>query len=176
MEQHENLYTTDCIRTYTGKYMNVFNPTPDMISIVDIAHALSNQSRFGGHLPTFYSVAQHSILCHMLAPGYLKKEALMHDASEAYLIDVPKPIKNRLTNYKEIEDNLMTLIAHTFSFKFPLNEIIHKVDKQCIQLEWDYLMLCKPYREGPLLLKMREIFSWDPKKTEFEFLKTFNRV
>ena len=54
----ENLYTPNCIRTFTGLYMNVFNPKPDMICIEDIAHALSQQPRFGGHLPRMYSVAQ----------------------------------------------------------------------------------------------------------------------
>ena len=53
----ENLHTADCIRTFTGLYMNVFEPTPEMICIEDIAHGLSNMPRFGGHLPEFYSVA-----------------------------------------------------------------------------------------------------------------------
>ena len=46
----ENLYTKDCIRTFTGIYMNVFNPTSEMICIEDIAHSLSLQCRFAGHL------------------------------------------------------------------------------------------------------------------------------
>ena len=57
----ENLYTPDCIRTYTGIYMNVFEPTLEMIHIEDIAHALSMQCRFGGHLYDFYSVVQKQI-------------------------------------------------------------------------------------------------------------------
>ena len=52
--REENLYTPNCIRTFTGIYVNVFEPTPEMICIEDIAHALSNQCRFSGHLPTFY--------------------------------------------------------------------------------------------------------------------------
>lgn len=118
----ENLFTANCIRTFTGKYMNVFEPTEDMICIEDVAHALSNQCRFGGHLPKFYSVAQHSLMCCEMATPERKLEALLHDASEAYLLDVPKPIKQRLSNYKEIEDNLMRLIAKKFGFQYPLSE------------------------------------------------------
>src|SRR5665811_1025646 len=97
----ENLYTPNCIRTFTGIYMNVFEPTPEMISIEDIAHALTMQCRFGGHLPDFYSVAQHSLNCSYLIDNpKLKLTALLHDASEAYLLDIPRPIKNNLNNYK----------------------------------------------------------------------------
>lgn len=140
----ENLYTPDSIRTYTGLYMNVFEPTLDMICIEDIAHSLSYQCRFGGHLPTFYSVAQHSLNCMYLTDDtQLKMAALLHDASEAYLLDIPSPIKKRLPNYKEIEDRLMNLIAEKFGFVYPLQEEIKKIDKIMLELEWDNLMLKK---------------------------------
>jgi uncharacterized protein len=80
--KYENLYEPDCIRTYTGLYINVFNPKPEMIEIEDIAHALSFQCRFGGHLPKFYSVAQHSLNCsYLVKEPALKLTALLHDAS-----------------------------------------------------------------------------------------------
>lgn len=141
----EDLFTPDCIRTFTGKYMNVFKPTPEMICIEDIAHALSNQCRFGGHLPIFYSVAQHSLNCSYLVENKLKLEALMHDASEAYLLDIPSPIKKGLTNYKEIEDRLMEAIAVRFGFQYPLTEQVKETDATMLQLEWDYLMIKKEY-------------------------------
>ena len=59
----ENLNTTNHIRTYTGKYIDVFNMNIGDIEILDIAHALSQVPRFGGHLPRFFSVAQHSVNC-----------------------------------------------------------------------------------------------------------------
>ncbi|MFC4230551.1 hypothetical protein ACFOW1_01525 [Parasediminibacterium paludis] len=64
----EDLYKPNCIRTYTGLYMNVFDPTPEMICIEDIAHALSHQCRFSGHTKQFYSVAQHSYHVAALVP------------------------------------------------------------------------------------------------------------
>lgn len=137
----ENLYTPDCIRTFTGKYVNVFNPTPEMLCIEDIAHALSMQPRFGGHLPRFYSVAEHSVHCVWRVIYQHRLAALLHDASEAYLMDIPKPIKLRLTNYKEIEDTLMKLIAQKFGFQYPLHPDIKKADTTMLELEWKGIML-----------------------------------
>lgn len=139
----ENLYTPDCIRTFTGIYINVFEPTPEMICIEDIAHALSMQCRFGGHLPYFYSVAQHSASCCALASPAHKLAALLHDASEAYLLDIPRPIKKRLANYKEIEDGLMKVIAAKYGFEYPLHDQVKKIDELMLQLEWDEVMLGK---------------------------------
>lgn len=160
----ENLYTPDCIRTYTGLYVNVFEPTLEMICIEDIAHALSNQCRFGGHLWEFYSVAQHSAyVCHLSEPEN-KLSALMHDASEAYLIDIPRPIKQRLSNYKEIENNLMTLISQKFGFEWPMNENVKTIDEQMLQMEWDCLML----------LKNTQIEPMPPQRAEEFFMAAFN--
>lgn len=143
-KQVENLFTIDCIRTYSGIYMNVFEPTMDMLSIIDIAHALSQQCRFGGHLEHFYSVAEHSLYCsYLIKDERLKFAALLHDASEAYLLDIPSPIKKKLSNYKEIEHNLMLLIAEKFGFQYPLHDEVKKIDEIMLQIEWDCLMLKK---------------------------------
>lgn len=138
----ENLYTPNCIRTFTGLYMNVFDPKSEMICIEDIAHALAQQPRFGGHLPRMYSVAQHSVNCSFLADSFEDKlTALLHDASEAYICDIPRPIKSGLTNYKEIEHKLMHALSYCFGFEYPLPESIKKIDEQMLNCEWHYLML-----------------------------------
>ncbi|EIP2356414.1 HD family hydrolase, partial [Shigella flexneri] len=77
------------IQTLTGKKFNYINSTIDDIYIEDIAGALSNICRFAGHLPDFYSVAQHSVLCSQLVAPEFAFEALMHDATEAYCQDIP---------------------------------------------------------------------------------------
>lgn len=137
----ENLYTKDCIRTVSGIYVNVFEPTEDMIDIKDIAHALSMQVRFGGHLPTAYTVAQHSVMCARGVHGEHKLTALLHDASEAYLLDIPSPIKSRLSYYKEIEDGLMKLISTKFNCIYPLPDEVKNVDKKMLEWEWNTIML-----------------------------------
>ncbi len=138
----EDLYTKDCIRTVSGIYMNVFEPTPEMICIEDIAHALSMQCRFGGHLPRFYSVAEHSFeVSYRVTHEKHRLAGLLHDASEAYLLDIPKPIKNRLSNYAEIEDRLMQVIAAKYQFQYPLHEDVHAIDQAMLVKEWEGIML-----------------------------------
>lgn len=137
----ENLYTHNHIRTFQGHYINPCEPDPEMISIYDIAHALSMQPRFGGHLPCFYSVAQHCVLACQYVTNGNKLSALMHDASEAYLIDVPRPVKYQLPNYKGVEDQLMTVIARKFGFQWPLADEVKKADEHMLRREWECLML-----------------------------------
>jgi len=162
----ENINTPGCIRTFTGQYVNVFEPDPETICIEDIAHALSHQCRFGGHLPQFYTVAQHSIFCADLAEDDHKLAALMHDASEAYLLDVPRPVKLKLCNYKEIEDKLMTVIAAKYGFDFPFDPNIKVVDEQMLRTEWYTLML----ERG----KSFEVYS--PQKSKVFFMKQFDKL
>lgn len=130
----------DCIRTNSGLFINVFEPISNMICVEDIAHALSQQPRFAGHLPRFYSVAQHSVLCMRLASFYNKKAALLHDGSEAYILDIPTPIKNKMPEYKLIEDKLMGVIAKTFEFDYPLNDEVKGIDRHMLLFEWDNLV------------------------------------
>lgn len=88
-----NEYDGNWITTYTGKKFHYLNPSLDEIDIRDIAHALAMKCRFGGHCKQFYSVAEHSIRVMKLVPGRLRLSALLHDATEAYMPDVPRPIK-----------------------------------------------------------------------------------
>jgi hypothetical protein len=98
------------VQTYSGKRLNILLPEQSEIDILDIAHALSNMCRFNGHCRDFYSVAQHSILVSILVEPKYKLAALLHDASEAYMADIVSPLKPFLTNYKDIEQNLMKAI------------------------------------------------------------------
>ncbi len=138
----ENLFTPNSIRTNSGLYLDVINPTPDMINIKDIVHALSFQCRFGGHLDRFYSVAEHSLNCYYLNDNRsIDLEVLMHDASEAYLLDMPRPIKQNLPDYKILEDRLMKVIAEKYGFAYPMSKEVKDIDNLLLQIEWDTLML-----------------------------------
>lgn len=129
-----------CIMTNSKILVNVFEPTEDMFIIEDIAHALSHECRFGGHLPRFYSVAQHSVNCMLNVSSEHKLAALLHDASEAYLRDIPTPIKTRLSGYKELEDAIMTVIASKFKFQWPMSKEVKEVDSYMLNVEWDNLV------------------------------------
>lgn len=103
------------ITTYLKKHIDPTSASADDIDIVDIAHALSLLCRANGHFEHFYSVAQHSINCakEAEARGYSRRVqlgCLLHDASEAYLSDVTRPIKAQLHKYLEIEEKLQNTI------------------------------------------------------------------
>ncbi len=137
----ENLYTPDCIRTYTGKYVNVFDPKPEMFCIEDVAHALAQIPRFGGHLPGKLSVAQHSLSCWSKAPRRYQMEALLHDAAEAYLGDLGSPIKRRLPDYGSLELSIMQVIAKRFDFQYPKSCTVSAIDREQLEYEWKYYMI-----------------------------------
>jgi hypothetical protein len=164
----ENLNAVRSIRTNSGKYVNVFEPDPDTLLIEDIAHALSNQPRFGGHLPKFYSVAQHSILCYSIAAPAEKYNALMHDTSEAYLLDMPKPIKVEMPDYNRIEDNLMNALSKKFDFVYPKTKEVDRVDHYLLEWEWNVLMLGKK-NFGYELIKVMT-----PAQAKKKFLELFH--
>lgn len=104
-----------CIRTYTGTMFDPLHPDPELVNITDIAHALSLLCRANGHFRNFYSVAQHCVNCmeEAKARGHSRKvqlACLLHDASEAYLSDVTRPVKQEIPKYLEIEKPLQDLI------------------------------------------------------------------
>ncbi len=103
------------ITTYSKKPFDPVNADPEEIQIIDIAHALSLMCRANGHFPYFYSVAQHCVNCvhEAAARGYSERVqlgCLLHDASEAYLSDVTRPIKKLLPYYLEVEERLQNTI------------------------------------------------------------------
>ena len=110
-----NEYEGHWITTYSGRKFHYLNPSSDEICIEDIAHALALTCRFGGHCKTFYSVAEHSYRVAMLVPDNDKCAALLHDAHEAYLHDVPRPIKQDIIGYKLIADKIQDKIHDKFS-------------------------------------------------------------
>lgn len=104
------------IETYTGRKFNPRNPRPIDISVIDIAHALSNQCRYSGHTAWHYSVAQHCVLLSDYAERVLKAppveclQILMHDAPEAYLVDIPRPVKQYMPEFRQWDFHIDTAI------------------------------------------------------------------
>lgn len=92
------------LTTWSGRMIDYANPSPDDIYINDIATALSRECRYAGHASHFYSVAQHAVLCSRIVSPEFAIEALLHDAAEAYVKDIPTPLKRMLPDYKVIEE------------------------------------------------------------------------
>ncbi|MBQ2478887.1 MAG: phosphohydrolase, partial [Erysipelotrichales bacterium] len=99
------------ITTYSGIHFTPTDPDPSQIEIRDIAHSLSLLCRANGHFKYFYTVAQHSLACALEAKARnhsvrVQLGCLLHDAAEAYVSDVTRPIKALLPEYLPIEDRL----------------------------------------------------------------------
>lgn len=102
------------LTTFTKQHIDYRNVTTSQIITEDIAVALSNICRFAGHLPEFYSVAQHAVLCSQIVPAEFALEALMHDATKAYCQDIPAPLKRLLPDYQRIEAALDLVIREKY--------------------------------------------------------------
>ena len=102
------------INTWSGTTIDYANPQSDHIDIIDIATALSRECRYAGHCRHFYSVAQHSVLVSRLVPPEFALEGLLHDATEAYLKNLPSPLKALLPDYSEVEGRFDTVIRKRF--------------------------------------------------------------
>lgn len=156
--------------TYKRMRVHVLDPDPDQICIEDIAHALSNICRFGGHTSNFYSVAQHSVHVANLVPVELALDGLMHDAAEAYLGDVINPLKVLLEDYKKIEEKLLYLIAKKFGFNYPICAEVKKADSYMLIVEYKRFFTNSPVASGI------DIIPLPPKVAEELFLKTFKEI
>lgn len=123
------------IQTFTGGRIFPLDPLPDEIHIEDIAHSLSLQCRYNGHVKKFYSVAEHSVIVSKNVDAGNELAGLMHDASEAYLTDVPRPIKPYFTGYYDFEEALMKVIADKYSFAWPMSPDVKTADNRILMDE-----------------------------------------
>lgn len=169
------------IQTFTGKQVFPLNPQADDIDIEDIAHALSMICRYTGHTRVFYSVAQHATLMTWVCnkTGYTlaeRRAALLHDASEAYLCDVARPIKPYLGDYRDFEDNLTKVIFDKFGVPYPLPPVIKQLDLVMLATERRDLLATPPIpwvsTENITPLDF-EIIPWPPRTAKEFFLSTF---
>jgi len=144
----------DWIQTFTGKAFYPFDPRPEDICIQDIAHALSNLCRWGGHCSRFYSVAEHSVYVSREVAKHCDAHSalagLLHDATEAYLVDLPRPIKNNLPGYKDTEAKLNATIMNRFGIdRFWANwAAVHTADNAVLFAERNQLMSESPQAWG----------------------------
>jgi hypothetical protein len=154
----------------TGRQFWPLDPRPEEIDLRDIARALSNQCRFGGHMNAFYSVAQHSVLVSWHSPNH-PIAGLLHDAAEAYLVDVPTPIKKHLHGYEEIERNLLGAIGERFDVWLKdLPEEVKIADMRALATEQQNLRPKYDFWTPPMPPFGGVIIPWPPSVAEDMFL------
>lgn len=129
------------IQTYQGHRFDPLNPDTKDIDPLDIFHALSNICRFTGHCFRFYSVLEHSMRVAALVKPEHKLHALLHDASEAYIADVSRPVKRsaEFAGYRQIEERVQAAIFKRFNLDPHLPEEVKAADKA--MLWWEYQAL-----------------------------------
>ena len=133
-----------CINTISGKKFNLLEPSAEMIDIVDISKGLAYKPHFGGMSPRFFSVAEHSLLVRCLlkkesdhALPVLELAALLHDAAEAYIGDMIKPLKVHLPFYCEVENRIMKVIFDLFGLHINLIKAVKRYDLQAQEIEYN---------------------------------------
>jgi len=167
-----------------GEDFTPIAPDANQIHIEDIAHALSLMCRANGHFICFYSVAQHSINCANEAKARglsakLQLACLMHDASEAYLSDVTRPVKQHLPQYREIENRLQNMIYDKFLGSHLSNEEaanVKQIDNDILIYEFKALMKKKVFDECPNISSKPTFKFSSFAETENEFLKIFSNL
>lgn len=189
MEENDLAY----IRTYTGGYFYPAHPELLVPRIDDIAHALSQVCRYNGHLFDFYSVAQHSLLVEAystramlkenpnIEEGSLRKfrlQALLHDAAETYLPDMPSPVKQFLPDFKVLEKKVMAQIFRCFNIPENIHAIIKEVDRDIRILEMRYMQSWKEGKETADLdaLGENQIYAVPPHKSKELFLDRYYEI
>lgn len=129
------------IQTFTGRLIDLRHVTPDDISIKDIAHSLGCINRFNGHTLVPISVAQHSVRVSEIVSPQHALWGLLHDASEAYLGDVSRPLKHLLPKYQQMETLVTFAIARHFGLTVPIPHDVKLADQSVLMAEKRDLMV-----------------------------------
>lgn len=187
MNNIEELKTKIWFRTFSGQVIDPENLKPENIKAVDIARSLSLQCRYAGQICRFYSVAEHSLLVKKLALDRvcngthsgvsesirkdLSLRALLHDASEAYISDIPTPFKKLLPGYYELESKMMENILIRYNVKPDayLDDLVKKADKDALDLEMpqlfnipDHMEFCSCYDSNTAFsLYLNELLQYE---------------
>ena len=127
------------IMLHSGAWFDFASPHTSPFTIEDIAHGLAHICRYSGQCNRFYSVAEHSLLVSETATGF-EFEALMHDAAEAFLGDITRPLKQMLPDYKRIEGEVERAIFSRFGIQTPLPREVKKADLRVLAAEQRQIM------------------------------------
>lgn len=148
----------------SGTMINVFDPKPEMFLIEDIAEGLSYKYRWCGQSSAKITVAQHSVWvasrCFTIGVTDDALAGLLHDASEAYMSDIPSPIKSGIPEYKRVEGLVMACIAEKFGFEWPLSAIVKGADAWFLEVEFE-------------MFNDKDVFFMHPDAAKCSFLEQY---
>ncbi|MBF0342510.1 MAG: phosphohydrolase [Magnetococcales bacterium] len=163
------------IQTYTGRQFWPMDARVEEIDILDIAHALSMLCRFNGHCRRFYSVAEHAVHVSRVVASPHARWGLLHDAAEAYLSDIPKPVKMELPAFHPWEERLLGVIGERFGLESRIPEAVKLADMRLLATEKAALMGPEPtpWPGLPEPLPDLRILCWSPEVAREAFLKRF---
>ena len=174
--------------TYTGRVVDPCNLQIEDVDINDIAHSLSMQCRFAGHTREFYSVAQHSIrVCETVegagfASADVILQALLHDATEAYVQDIIRPIKydTKMKGYRILEERVWTVVAQHFNIPLIVFPIVDRADKRALKAELLQFTKIPHARYHEWMDDIEELapatYCMAPDEAEQAFLAEFHRL
>lgn len=166
----------------SGATMDYDHPEESDVTLDDLASALSNVCRFSGHLPCFYSVAQHLVNTSRIVHADYAYPALMHDTAEAFTNDLPTPLKWAFPIFKELEVKIEAAMAKRFGFAYPYPPEIKLADTQMLLLEKKYVKLDDrpwPNYEGfeyEHLRPLVDLKPWQPLRAKREFLERYEEL
>ena len=170
----------DWIQTFTGLVMYPLDPRPEELCIADIAHALSNLCRFTGHCREFYSVAEHSVRVSLACDPVHAMWGLLHDASEAYIADMSRPVKRYSefgAVYQVVENRLMAAIVQRFNLPTEMPESVKRADTVLLMTEKRDLMHgCTKAWEDTAEPLAESIVPMGPFLAEHVFLRRFEQL
>jgi hypothetical protein len=136
------------ILTADGLYFDFLNPSADCVTLNAIARGLSNACRFGNQCQPFYSVAEHSIWVSRIVPPDMALAGLFHDAAEAFILDMPKPLKEILPDYKSIEKRVEAVVFPKLGLPSTLPPEVKLADRQMLATE------------QLVLMKNKDVWKW----------------
>lgn len=173
------------IALLSGAKMNYHYPEKSDVTIEDIASALSNNCRFSGHLPRFYSIAQHLVNTSRIVPPEFAFTGLMHDTAEAFTNDLPTPLKWEFPIFKELEGRIEAAMGKKFGFEFPYPKEVKEADTIMLILEKFHVKedftIWPNYEEWTKkkvakYLPLVDLDSWQPRRAKREFLERYNEL
>lgn len=172
------------VATYTGRQFWPLDVRPEDLVLDDIAHALALQCRFNGHVREFYSVAEHSVRVSWVLeqggqPVEIQLWGLLHDAPEAYIGDMVRPLKKSpgMEAYCRVDDEMLAVVAERFGLSLPVPAAVWQADDALLHAEArDLLNPCPDRWWSDAHAHPVKIAPVSPGSAEFMFVERFTQL